>query len=232
MSNLLNPASWKDKKSPRIDLEILLNWKDQEIANLVIEYYKVWDSGGKRRGGLQQSLEEMTHLKEIIKNRKFNNFVELGVADAGSLWMYSLLFCTPESEIRGLEYDSTSEPSTNLIVSELCNSRNRNVQVIGTHCNTYASQIKDESIDLLHIDADHDYPKVASYFENYYPKVAKGGIILIHDTASCEGSIKFRKEILEPNHNHELIVGKWLITGDYNKESNIPSPGISLIRKN
>ena len=41
----------------------------------------------------------------------------------------------------------------------------------------------------------------------------------------------FRKEILEPNYNHELIVGEWLITGEYDKNPNIPSPGISLIRK-
>ena len=201
---------------------------------IVIEYYKIWDKGRKRRGGLQQALGEVTTLKNIIGDRKFNNYTELGVCDAGSLWLYSQLFCTPQTVITGFDIaslDSRSWKGTRLVINSLRNDKNRNVKYIESDCNKYAPKIKDNSIDFLHIDANHDYNSVVSYFKNYYPKVAHGGIILIHDTAACPGSIKFRKEILEPNYNHELIVGEWLITGEYDKNPNIPSPGISLIRK-
>ncbi len=43
------------------------------------------------------------------------------------------------------------------------------------------SQFEDESIELLHIDGLHTYEAVKNDFENWFPKVKKNGIILIHD---------------------------------------------------
>jgi len=42
-------------------------------------------------------------------------------------------------------------------------------------------QFEDESIDLLHIDGLHTYDAVKEDFNNWYPKVKPGGIILMHD---------------------------------------------------
>jgi len=225
------------RKAPRLDLDIIKNWKDQEISKLVLEYYDIFDRANKNRGGLQQALGELTKLKACLNNRKFKNFVEIGIADGGSFWMYGLMFCTPASKMIGI--DSHREHSATLIMREL-EARGRNVRYIIADCNRYVRAFTNESIDLLHIDANHDYDDVRRYFENYYPKVVSGGIILIHDTAACEGSIKFRKEVLESNiglvlaegfYDHRLLTGNWLITGEYDINPDLPSPGISLIRK-
>lgn len=42
-------------------------------------------------------------------------------------------------------------------------------------------QFNDETVDLLHIDGFHTYDAVKNDFETWYPKVAPGGIILLHD---------------------------------------------------
>ena len=42
-------------------------------------------------------------------------------------------------------------------------------------------RFEDGSIDLLHIDGNHEYESVKKDFETWLPKLQKGGLILIHD---------------------------------------------------
>ncbi len=46
---------------------------------------------------------------------------------------------------------------------------------------TAHSQIKDGSLDFVHIDGDHDFDMVMLDLIHYVPKVRKGGMVLIHD---------------------------------------------------
>lgn len=51
-----------------------------------------------------------------------------------------------------------------------------------------ASEIfKDESLDLVYVDANHSYAGCKGDNEAWYPKVKKGGIMCGHDYYACEG---------------------------------------------
>ena len=54
-----------------------------------------------------------------------------------------------------------------------------------------------ESVDLLHIDGCHDYGSVADDYETWLPKVAPGGVVLLHDVDpdTDMGSAVFWKEL-------------------------------------
>ena len=53
-----------------------------------------------------------------------------------------------------------------------------------------ASQIPDESLGLLYMDADHSYEGVMRDLEAWYPKVIKGGYISSHDYLSGEYGVQ------------------------------------------
>lgn len=50
--------------------------------------------------------------------------------------------------------------------------------------------IQDRPIDLLFIDADHEYPQVKKDIENYLPLVKSGGIVGFHDYYNVKFGVK------------------------------------------
>ena len=59
-----------------------------------------------------------------------------------------------------------------------------------------AGEFKNSTIDLVFIDANHEYDSVKADFEAWYPKVKKNGIIIMHDNYEIfPGVIKFLEEL-------------------------------------
>ena len=61
-----------------------------------------------------------------------------------------------------------------------------NVEKVKNFSTVAASEIEDESIDLLYIDARHDFVGVRGDILSYYPKLKVGGILAGHDYP-CRG---------------------------------------------
>ena len=55
------------------------------------------------------------------------------------------------------------------------------VEFIHVSSEEFVKTIEDESLDFVFIDGDHSFDAVLKDFQNYYPKVKKGGIFGGHD---------------------------------------------------
>ena len=67
-----------------------------------------------------------------------------------------------------------------------------------------ASQIEDNSVDIIFIDANHNYNNVKKDIELWYPKVRKGGILIGHDyTLRCMGVVKAVTEKFDSIHTSD-----------------------------
>lgn len=69
-------------------------------------------------------------------------------------------------------------------VSHIAGSHETNIELRRTTTQECAPTFEDETVDLLHIDASHDYHSVRDDYESMVPKLAEGGIMLFHDIAA------------------------------------------------
>ncbi len=174
--------------------EIFRNWKDRELIDLIVEYYKIVDFSHER--GLQQILEELQAIKDYVKERKFKKFVELGSDEGGTLWIYTNLFCNESSQI--FSVDTRGSPALLAVVDRLKEKGYNITRIQRQSDDAEALNIVGDGIDFLHQDADHAYDSIMIEWKLYYPKLENNTMFLTHDTLLHGGPIAFR-EYLENN---------------------------------
>jgi predicted O-methyltransferase YrrM len=86
----------------------------------------------------------------------------------------------------------------------------RNVEFLKGFSYQVASKFE-QGIDLLFIDADHDFEAVKRDWDDWFPKVKKGGFIAMHDSlcVACSpqhlGSMKFYDDCVRSNPNVKVV---------------------------
>jgi hypothetical protein len=73
-----------------------------------------------------------------------------------------------------------------------------NIEVISKNSSAASTTFEDNSVNLLYIDADHNYPHVKYDYTTWLSKVATGGYILFHDYHEQHaGVFKFVNDLIE-----------------------------------
>lgn len=127
---------------------------------------------------------------DIVEATKPQKLVELGTYNGMSYFV----FCQSmiENNIDGLCYavdtwggdEHTGEYGESIFeeVRQHAREHYRGISyLLRMLFNEAVDHFENESIDLLHIDGLHTYEAVQEDFNNWYPKVSPGGIILFHD---------------------------------------------------
>ena len=157
-------------------------------------------------------VDHMPFAYDLIEAHRPGTVVELGTYNGLSFFT----FCQSmqEHDIEGMCYavdtwegDDHTGDYDNSILNEVRSHAREHYRgftyLMQMYFNEALTHFEDESIDLLHIDGLHTFEAVKEDFENWYPKVAPGGIILFHDIEariSDYGVWKFWDEIA-PQHN-------------------------------
>ena len=168
-------------------------------------------------------VDHMPFGYDIVEATRPATVVELGAYNGLSFFTFcqSML----ENEIDGMAYavdtwegDShTGAYDTSIIDDFRAHAREHYrgfTYLMQMYFNDALQHFDADSIDLLHIDGLHTYEAVKEDFENWYPKVSPGGIILFHDVEARiadYGAWKFWNE-LEPQYasfkfNHGFGLG-------------------------
>lgn len=153
-------------------------------------------------------------IVEAIRPRKV---VELGAYNGMSYFA----FCQSmiENDISGLCYavdtwggdDHTGEYDDSIFedVRQHAREHYRGISyLLRMLFNEAVGHFEDESIDLLHIDGLHTYEAVKEDFDNWYPKVVPGGIILFHDIEARQSDFGVWKFWSELESEHETFAFK------------------------
>lgn len=100
----------------------------------------------------------------------------------------------------------------------------RNVEIIKQDIDEAAKEWK-MPIDILHIDADHEYESVKRNFDTWLPFVKRSGVIMLHDTISFAFDVgRLFEELPYPKHNFEHSAGLGVICFEQSVLDSIINP--------
>jgi predicted O-methyltransferase YrrM len=85
-----------------------------------------------------------------------------------------------------------------------------NIEILHANSRDAVLKFKNNSIDMIFIDANHEYDGVKSDFADWYPKIKNKGIIIMHDNYEIfPGVIQFLDELREDRRVEFVELNGW-----------------------
>jgi len=156
-----------------------------------------------------------TKFAELAKERDYKNIVEVGVWKGHSLSFLANLLKGSGINIHAVdlfedsyeydEFEGIPEYKHKIFDIFMENLKRVGVEddinIIKGYSWDMADEFEDNSLDIVFIDADHEYESVKKDINAWYPKVKQGGIIAGHDWFSHPGVSKAIVEYLGTDEN-------------------------------
>jgi len=154
--------------------------------------------GGKYEGGihLQQIADEIAPcIYDLIKvNWKFKNFLEIGSAAGGNIYLFNHFF-----NFDNITIIDNNKHKKYALRQEILKDIPHN-EFIGNSHSQQAIKFLDNlqcNYNIIFIDGDHSYEGVKLDFEIYRKYLNYSGFIILHDVYFCEGVRRFANELKE-----------------------------------
>lgn len=168
-----------------------------ELISKQDQFFRNFDNISVPRGGL--TLADSEELDYIVKNFTKNS-PTLQIADVGCWTGQSTVILAETVKLRrgkvyaidwfkGSQGTNLDEPASYINIKEIFKSNiqkmecSEYVELVEKTSEEASKDFKDESLDLIFIDADHRYDNVKKDIALWLPKLKKGGILCGHD---CE----------------------------------------------
>jgi predicted O-methyltransferase YrrM len=156
-------------------------------------------------------------LYEIVLESRPENVLEVGVRAAQST--RTILSAMEENNFGQLTSIDISDTSSR--VPEDMRTHWKFLLADSTIQET-VDKVNDKVYDIIMIDGGHDYEVVKKDYENYYPLLKNGGLMIFHDVCNKNcGVPKFWAELNQPNK----------ITFAWGKASMGIIPGLGILQK-
>ena len=155
-----------------------------------IESEKLYDRANKTFGSMQ-AREETVQLMDMLSKEKIKNFMEIGIADGMTFYLWSAIANDPSLKI-GIDFPNGGW-GINRSYTEMAAVKQRLLS-IGEDVNiffgdSHAGHVKewaektvgDKKLDFLFIDGDHSYEGVKQDYDFYSKFVKSSGLVALHD---------------------------------------------------
>jgi predicted O-methyltransferase YrrM len=137
-----------------------------------------------------------------LVSREFKPKVTVEIGTSWGFGATHLALGNPEGRVYTIEIN---QEFSDIFKSSAYYQEINNVEIIQDNSSNAVHRFENDSIDLLFIDGNHAYEVAKEDYDNYFPKVKEGGIILIDDIDFTDGMRRFWEEIKEDKFDVNYI---------------------------
>ena len=210
----------------------MLIWKESEVRDFNMKRFLMRKI--LKPFGLNLELYNPRPFTRFLKESKKKELVgiEIGVLDGWNaldmlenLPIKKLYLIDPYTEYVGYKESQFNPKKTQQVLEEkrkiaikALKKYKDKIEFIKEFSEDVVNDFKDNSLDFIYIDGNHQYEYVKKDIELYYPKIKKGGIISGHDYYLCEeinksnyGVVKAVREFFPLNKISFMNADWWVI---------------------